>query len=63
MTATRVMRGAISLSSSSHFALRVLECGKSGHVAAGLRQVRDEASTDGITHVYKYNRDGARGLL
>jgi hypothetical protein len=40
-----------------------LECGKSSDVAAGLRQARDEASTDGITHVYEYNRDGARCLL
>src|SRR6516164_7927013 len=40
-----------------------LECGKSSDVAAGLRQTRDEATADGIAHVYEYNRDGARCLL
>ena len=39
------------------------ERGKSSNVAAGLRQARDEASANGITHVYEYNRDGSRCLL
>ena len=46
---TRVTLGAISLSSSSHFALNaVFESMKAGDVAARPRQARDEASADRI---------------
>src|SRR5262245_48566718 len=63
MTPTRVTFGAISLSSSSHFASISYECREPGHVAARLRQAGNKASTDGIGNLRKYDRHSAGRLL
>ena len=48
MTAARVMRGAISLSNSSHFPLMPYSNHETGGVAARPRQAIDEAGADRI---------------
>ena len=49
MTAARVTPGAISLSSSSHFAAHaVFELGETGGVAARPRQAVDKAGADRV---------------
>ena len=63
MTATRVTRGAISLSSSSHFPLyAVFERSKTGGVAARPRQALDEAGADRIGDDHEHDRHGAGHL-
>ena len=63
MTAARVMRGAISLSSSSHFPLiTVFEQRKTGGVATGPRQALDEARADRIGDMHEHDRHGAGRL-
>ena len=63
-TATRVTPGAISLSSSSHFALdAVFEQGETGGVASRPRQTLDEAGADRIGDLHEHDRHGAGRLL
>ena len=61
--ATRVTPGAISLSSSSHFAAElVFELRKPGGVAARSRQAVDEAGADRIGDAREHDRHGAGRL-
>jgi hypothetical protein len=58
-TAARVTRGAISLSSSSHFPPdAVFEIGKTGGVAARPSQAVDEAGTDRVRSQREHDRYG-----
>ena len=62
-TAARVTRGAISLSSSSHFAAHaVFESRETGGVAARPRQAVDEAGADRIGDNREHDRHGAGRL-
>ena len=57
MTAARVTRGAISLSSSSHFPLvEIFKVSKARDVSTWPRQAIDEAGTDRIDDRSEYNR-------
>ena len=59
-TAARVTPGASSLSSSSHFALKlVFEQQETGGIAARPRQTIDEAGPDRIDDGQKHNRHRA----
>ena len=61
-TAARVTPGAISLSSSSHFALRLYSNdSEAGDIAAGPRQALDEARADRIGGLGEHDRHGAGG--
>src|SRR6187397_2078304 len=62
-TPIRAMRGAISLSSSSHFVDAILENWKSSHVATWLRHAGNKPGGHRICHHHKYNRQGAGRLL
>ena len=56
-TATRVMPGAISLSSSSHFPLMPnSNVDETGRVATRPRQAFDEPSPDRIDDLHEYDR-------
>ena len=61
-TNTRVTPGAISLSSSSHFAAMPYRVGKAGGIAARVRQAVDEAGTDRVGDDGEHDRNGARRL-
>ena len=63
-TPTRVTRGAISLSSSSHFAAQaVFELDEAGGIAARPRQALDKAVADRIDSLGEHDRHGAARLL
>ena len=63
-TATRVMPGAISLSSSNHFRAQcVFELDETGGVAARPRQAIDVAGADRIDGLHEHDRYGAARLL
>jgi len=61
-TSARVVPGAISLRSSSHFALIVLEQQKASGVTSRSRQTFDEACADRIGRVREYDRHRAGRL-
>ena len=59
-TATRFILGAICLSSSSHFPLRLYSnMSKAGGIATGPRQAINEAGTNWIDNRYEHNRHSA----
>jgi hypothetical protein len=59
----RLTRGVISLSSSSHFPLRLYSNWLNPvKIAAGTRQAGDEASADWISNEYRHNRHSAGRL-
>ena len=62
-TAARFTRGAISLSSSSHFPLMPYSNCKAGSVAARARKACDEAGTDRVDDTDEHDRDRAGCLL
>ena len=62
MIAARVTPGAISLSSSSHFALIRIRNDKAGNVAARPRQALNEAGADRIDDLHEHDRHGAGRL-
>ena len=62
-TAARVTPGAISLSSSSHFPLKLYSnCMKPVALPPGRAQTIDEAGTDGIGDTHEHDWHGARCL-
>src|SRR5262249_50109695 len=64
MTAARVMPGAISLSSPSHFPLMLYSYkAKTGDIAARPSQTIDEAAADRINHRHEYDRHCVGRLL
>ena len=57
MGATRVTRGAICLSASSHLVpMAELEIDEAGDIAAGTGQARDEAWPDRVGHLREHDR-------